>query len=153
MIEAETSSPPLVVMHDRFILLKRQRDLDIREILVLEAWTKNFPLLGEAHQEKESFYTIWDSKMRKEAEEKCFKWKQSLSPEVRDAYKPLLTALNNWHDGIFNYFDHQITNAYTESLNNLVRVINRLGRGYSFDALRAKILFAESTEKAKTPKV
>ncbi|WP_420883040.1 transposase [Trinickia caryophylli] len=45
------------------------------------------------------------------------------------------------------YFDHPVTNAYTESLNNLIRVMNRLGRGYSFEALRAKILFAEGAFK------
>ncbi len=44
---------------------------------------------------------------------------------------------------ILNYFQHPVTNAYTESLNNLIRVMNRLGRGYSFEALRAKILFTE----------
>lgn len=32
-----------------------------------------------------------------------------------------MTAMNNWHDPIFAYFDHPITNAYTESANNLIR--------------------------------
>lgn len=50
------------------------------------------------------------------------------------------------------YFDHRITNAYTESLNSLIRVVNRLGRGYSFDALRAKILFTEGLQKERKPK-
>lgn len=50
------------------------------------------------------------------------------------------------------YFDHPVTNAYTESLNNLIRVMNRLGRGYSFEALRAKILFTEGVCKIKKPK-
>jgi transposase len=40
-------------------------------------------------------------------------------------------------------FDHTITNAYTKSLNNLIRVMNRLGRGHNFEALWAKILLAE----------
>ncbi len=48
---------------------------------------------------------------------------------------------------ILAYFDHPITKAYTESLNNLIRVMNRLGRGYSFEALRATILFAEGAFK------
>ncbi|MBN2866764.1 MAG: transposase, partial [Thiotrichales bacterium] len=44
---------------------------------------------------------------------------------------------------------HRITNAYTESLNSLIRVMDRLGRGYSFEALRAKILFSEGSHKHK----
>lgn len=54
-----------------------------------------------------------------------------------------------WHPPDCCYFDHPITNAYTESLNNLIRVMNRLGRGYSFEALRAKILFTEGAHKHK----
>lgn len=53
---------------------------------------------------------------------------------------------------IMAYFDHPVTNAYTESLNNLIRVMNRLGRGYSFEALRAKILFTEGVCKVRKPK-
>jgi hypothetical protein len=42
-----------------------------------------------------------------------------------------------------------LTNAYTERLNSLIRVMNRLGRGYSFEALRAKILFTEGIHSRK----
>lgn len=50
-------------------------------------------------------------------------------------------------DAALAYFDHRITNAFTESLNSLIRVMNRLGRGYSFEALRAKILFSKGSHK------
>ncbi|MBE0493150.1 MAG: transposase [Thiomicrospira sp.] len=43
-----------------------------------------------------------------------------------------------------------MTNAYTESLNNLIRIMKRLGRGYSFEALRAKILFSEGIQSINT---
>jgi len=36
------------------------------------------------------------------------------------------------------------TNAYTESINNIIKHIERIGRGYSFDFLRAKVLFGNS---------
>ena len=55
----------------------------------------------------------------------------------------VIRAFTNWQPQILAYFDHPVTNAYTESLNSLIRVMNRLGRGYSFEALRAKILFTE----------
>lgn len=58
-----------------------------------------------------------------------------------------MRAWSNWTPWILEYFNHPITNAYTESLNSLIRVMNRLGRGYSFEALRAKILFAEGVHK------
>jgi hypothetical protein len=66
-------------------------------------------------------------------------------------FKPIVTAFENWHEEIFSYFDHSITNAYTESLNSLIRVINRNGRGYSFEALRAKVLYTEGTHRIAKP--
>lgn len=62
-------------------------------------------------------------------------------------YSDLVRAWSNWEPYICNYFEYSVTNAYTVSLNNLIRVMNRLGRGYSFEALQAKILFAEGTHK------
>ncbi|WP_297463323.1 ORF6N domain-containing protein, partial [Ferrovum sp.] len=38
--------------------------------------------------------------------------------------------------------------AFTESLNSLIQVMNRMGRGYSFEALRAKILFSRGAHKS-----
>ncbi len=34
-----------------------------------------------------------------------------------------------------------MTNAYTEALNGLIKVTNRVGRGYSFEVIRAKMLY------------
>lgn len=37
-------------------------------------------------------------------------------------------------------------------MSNLISVMNRLGRGYSFEALRAKILFNEGAHKFIQPR-
>lgn len=58
--------------------------------------------------------------------------------------------MHNWHDEIFAYFDQPVTNAYTESANNLIRVMQRLGRGYSFEVLRAKTLYTAGVQKLET---
>lgn len=139
------------LMRERFVLLKRRSDLSMPEEISFSSWTKNFPVLGEAYDLKESFYGIWDNQNRSQAEKACLAWKAEIPPELRAHFAPLLTAIDNWWDEIFNYFEYPITNAYTESLNSLIRVMNRLGRGYSFDALRAKILFTEGVQKVKRP--
>lgn len=36
--------------------------------------------------------------------------------------------------------------------NVLIRVVNRVRRGYSFEALRAKILFTDGFQKVKKPR-
>ena len=140
------------LMHDRFVMLKREDTLSDQEALLLSGWTKNFPTLGRAYQLKEDFFKIYDSKDKADALEKFAAWERSLTQELRPAFSNLLKAWRNWQPYITAYFDHPVTNAYTESLNNLIRVVNRLGRGYSFDALRAKILYAEGALKKRSVK-
>jgi transposase len=137
------------LMHDRFVLLKRERDLNDKERLNLDGWTKNYPELGEAYRLKEQFFGIYDAESPDEAQAKFIEWQKSIPPEIADAFADIERAWGNWTMPILNYFNHPVTNAYTESLNSLTRVMNRLGRGYSFEALRAKILFAEGAHKHK----
>ncbi|AJE49794.1 transposase [Paenibacillus jamilae] len=140
------------LMHDRFILLKRRIELTEMDKITLDLWTKNHPSLGTAYDLKESYFDIWECDSRQTAFLKYNEWKVKIPTELQSAFEPLTKAMKNWEQEIFAYFDHRITNAYTESLNSLVRVINRLGRGYSFEALRAKILFTEGLKKQRKPK-
>lgn len=138
------------LMHDRFVLLKRERDLNDKEALLLDGWTKNYPELGAAYRLKEGFYAVYEGSGSPEAALAAYEaWNKAVVPEVRDAFHDLIRAFTNWQPFILNYFEHPVTNAYTESLNSLIRVMNRLGRGYSFEALRAKILFTEGAHKHK----
>ncbi len=53
-------------------------------------------------------------------------------------------------NGRVNDFDFPTTNAYTESMNGVAKVISRLGRGYSFDVIRARLLFANNPTNKRT---
>ena len=96
---------------------------------------------GKAHRAKERFYNIYEAPSRSDAEKRYREWDASLDPEIRSTFGPLLTAFHNWEGPILSYFEHRVTNACTESSNNLIRAVQRMGRGYSFDVLRARILF------------
>lgn len=140
------------LMRDRFILLKRPHDITTDEKALMGPWFEAFPTLGQAYGLKESFMGIWENAgNRAQAEDAYDQWKKNITPETEAAFKPLLAAFENWHDEIFAYFEHPVTNAYTESLNGLIRVANRMGRGYSFEALRAKLLYMEGTHKIVKP--
>ena len=138
------------LMHDRFVLLKRERDLTDKERFNLDGWVKNYPLLGEAYRLKETFYGIYDAKTVNDARNAFAVWQKSIPPELTMHFHELTRAFQNWMPEILNYFAHPVTNAYTESLNGLIRVMDRVGRGYSFEALRAKILFTEGAQFKKT---
>lgn len=137
------------LMQDRYVLLKRRADLDDKSALKLSGWMENFPLLYAGYNAKEAFFGIWDCDTRQKAEDAYDMWLTGLSDDIASEFSALTTAMCNWHWEIFNYFDYPITNAYTESLNNLIRSVNRIGRGYSFDVLRTKILHTEGVQKVK----
>lgn len=138
--------------HDRFILLKRRRDLKSEEHMLVETWTKNYPVLGEAYRLKEEFYNIYEASSVSDAKARYETWKMSITHETYEHFQPIITAWGNWNNEILNYFVHPITNAYTESLNNLIRLMSRLGRGYSFEALRAKLLFTKGAHSRSIPR-
>ncbi len=140
------------LMHDRFVLLRRQHELTDQERFNLDAWSKNYPMLGEAYRLKEAFFGIYDANTERDAMQRYEVWRKSIPPELYSYFQPIVTAWSNWQPCILEYFNHPVTNAYTESLNNLIRVMNRLGRGYSFEALRAKILFSEGAHKIIQPR-
>lgn len=140
------------LMHDRFVLLKRRHSLSDAEYLTLSGWISNYPLLGEAYRLKEEYFGIYDAADQYEAKERYRNWAYSIPPELAEHWKPILTAWSNWQPEILEYFEHRITNSLTESLNSVLRALERAGRGYSFDVLRAKILFSERAHKHTRPK-
>jgi len=147
--EKLTPSQRRALKHDKKVLRKRLHDLTDEEYLLFSGWVRNYPELAQAHVLKEGFFALWDSPTRSAAEQAYEKWKADVPQELMPYFHPILRAMGNWHHEIFNYFDHRITNAYTESLNNLIRVMHRMGRGYSFEALRTRILFSEGIQKTR----
>jgi transposase len=132
--------------HDRKIMLKRRYDLDDQQRFILQTWLGNFEDLGKAYLLKEAFFDIYSFQTKYEAEMAYRVWLDDLNQQsdvIRDAFEPLTTAMSNWREWIFNYFDVRTTNAYTESVNSMLKQIYRNGRGYSFKAIRAKVLYGK----------
>lgn len=76
------------------------------------------------------------------------KWEQSIPDD--DAYAQLRkfakTTIANWKKLIFNYFlvDGRKTNAVTEIAHKRMQ---NIGRGYSYQVLRAKMFLGSATSK------
>jgi transposase len=134
---------------DAYLFRKREKDLSDSERLILDGWLRSIPELREAWRLKEAFYAVYDAETRLEAKKRFRTWAASIPPECGPAFQPILTAWGNWEPHILAYFDYSVTNALTESLNNLIRFTNRMGRGYSFDVLRARVLFTNGTHKTR----
>ncbi|WP_077704331.1 ISL3 family transposase [Virgibacillus dokdonensis] len=141
------------LMRDRYVLLTRNKDLiDFDDQIKLQVWTQNFPVLGQAYELKEHFFDIYEAESINDAYKLYQSWLSNVPKELMTYFEDLIKAMNNWEEEIFNYFNSPITNAYTESLNRLIKTMNHVGRGYSFEALRAKILFTQGYRKVKKKK-
>lgn len=137
------------LMRSRFLLLRRHGDLSEMQRMDLDGWLKNVPSLHAAYWAKEQFYDIWNSPDKAAAKAALRHWIKTLPPKLTWAFKPLLTAVGNWEPEILAYWDHRITNAYTEAANGVLKRINNAGRGYSFGVMRARILTMQGEPAAK----
>lgn len=126
----------------RLITLKRPNSLNEEEQEMLKDMEITMPKLKLMYDFKEDFYKIYDCET-KEAAEKAFKNWASDIPNDLSKFKDLVKTVSNNYESIFSYWDAplSITNAYTEGHNGFTKVANRLGRGYSFEVIRAKMLY------------
>lgn len=124
----------------RLLMHTRRGNLDAAGAVLLDGMLLNNPLFRAAWNAKEGFYDIWNAKSRGDAERLYDEWEASLDPSVAGAFSKLAGAVGNWRNEIFAYFDYPVTNAFAESRNGIIKMANRAGRGYSFDAIRAKAL-------------
>ena len=130
------------------LFAKRAADLDDAQYLTVSGWLNSFPLLSSAYDLKERLYAIYEVQTKEEAWGEYLHWESTIPPELDKAFRPVKTAFRNWQEYILNYFDDvRITNAFTESFNAKVRGVYRDGRGYTFERLRAKVLFTDRLQK------
>ena len=130
------------LMRSRFLMLKRPKDLNDKDRLALDMMLRNAPDLQVAYDLKEEFACLYDLP-KAEAIQVYRAWPAKVPEHLRPAFKEILTAMSNWAPEILAFFDHPITNGYTEAVNGVAKVISRAGRGYSFDVLRAKVLLKD----------
>lgn len=121
-------------------LLARPKNLRPKAMLLLDGLLKNNPLVSDAWHTKERFFDIWEADDRKTAERLYDEWKASIPEAVAVEFGAVAKTVENWKGEIFAYFDARFTNAFTEATNGLIKAINRDGRGYRFEAIRAKAL-------------
>jgi transposase len=140
----------LKLKNDRFILLEREHNLSPEQRQQMQSWFDLHPELAMAYEAKENFHNLYSCSNKAEAQEYARAWMRSLPPAIEPAFEASRTALLNWWGEVFNFYDYRITNAYTESVNRLAKDINRMGRGYSFEVMRARLIYENQARKPTT---
>lgn len=140
----------LQLKNERAVLFKRARDLTPTEETKLQHWTRLFPALGTAYALREEFAALYEHPTRAKAEAAGKKWQARAQQANLPHFRETLIALDSWWTEIFNWYDFRVTNAYTESINGIAKTVNRMGRGYSFEVIRARLLFDKRARVATT---
>ncbi len=133
----------------RWLVLKRPGSLSPNEQKALEIVRQQIPDLAIAYDFKEMFFRIYDEPDKQKAKNAFEAWENTLPTNGFELFKKLAKTVHNHYEDIFAYWDapFPITNAYTEGLNGLIKMSNRLGRGYSYEIIRAKTLYSAEARK------
>jgi transposase len=133
---------------------RRRASLTEKDRKHMEYWFGLKPELRAAYDLKEDFLEIFDDepydlgvRVRSKAAASHFydEWLNDFPaeeyPELHEDFTKIFTAMKNWGEYIFNYFDFKYTNAFTESMNRKVKDIIRNSRGCNFETMKARIVY------------
>lgn len=136
----------------RWLTLKRPSNLSAAEQKALEEVREKIPGLAQAYDFKEALFRIYDDPDKASAMRAVEAWENTLLENELETFRDLAKTVHPHDDSIFAYWDSpaQITNAYTECLNGLIKLSNRMGRGDSYEIIRAKTLYAKQARKVGT---
>ena len=123
----------------RRLFMTNWEDLTADSVDILSDLFNEFPELYEAYMCKETFRDIYlTAKTYDQAAEMFDLW-YDVVPDF-DRFTPMKRTMKSRRTHILNYWHYQWTNAYTESVNNLIKGIDKAGRGYKFDTLRDRCI-------------
>jgi transposase len=135
---------------ERFLLLTREKSLTDEEWERVRPWLAQFPDLRAAYETKERLSSLYEGQDRAEADRLLGECLRKIPSHLDNDFKALISIVKNWRPEILAYFENPFTNGFTEGVNAAIRQIDRQGRGYSFEILRARLLYKEVTTKGRS---
>ncbi len=134
--------------HSRNLFMSNWEDLSPKGETALSNWFNRIPEFYEGYMCKEMFRDIFNmAKTKDKAADMFDKWLSAVPgfPEF-DAMKKTMAKRR---DHILNYWEYGWTNAYTESVNNAIKAIEKRGRGYKFSRLREMCILEINSPKGE----
>lgn len=126
---------------NKYILLTPYRELEIDDGLALEYMLNQSTDLYNAWQLKEIFYEFKDSDNYDDARDRLKEFILAAENLHIPEFTECIKAMHNWSKSILNTFKYKFTNAFTEGMNNNIKVLKRIAYGYrNFDSFRNRIM-------------
>ena len=126
-------------------LMCNYEDLNGSQVKELDNILAENRKLKAAYALKEGFRRIYSCGTRREAESLYAAWAKEIPEDLKE-FQTVRGMIDNWHAEIFNFFDcGGDTNGIAELLDSLSGSVESRGRGYTFEVIRAKLLFSART--------
>jgi transposase len=123
----------------------------------LEQLFKRYPNLEKAFDIKEAVRFLYRCKDRHDAAEHFLRLEAAVKAEATGMGTKLFVGairnLKRWMPYILNWIGAPMTNGFTESMNEKIKLVEKVGRGYSFDTLRYKALFGSRIKHYNPSKI
>ena len=150
----------------------RRRGSAASERQAVAHWFNEMPDVARAYTLKEDFASLLQSSDRQRAERLARVWLEQarvFADYVLTRYakqckavgkKPfgsVVKTITGWFEQILNYVEYKnrfrikVTNAFAEYANREIKRAERMGNGYNFDVLRAKLVYGEFVHEIKRP--
>ena len=130
----------------RLLFMTNWEDLSASAENVLSSCFNEFPKLYEAYMVKETFRDVYLTADTYEDAADMFDLWLNAVPDY-EQFKPMIKTMTQRKNHILNFWHYQWTNAYTESVNNIIKKIEKAGRGYKFDTLRERCILEINNPK------
>ena len=133
-----------VLKGGRWLLVKNAEHLTAEEGEKLAQMLAVSPELKTCYDLKESFRTWFDNSAdRQTADSALLDWQTRAKATGLRSLQAFVTTLDNWREGILNYFNGRHSNGFAEGVNLKIKMLNRRGFGYrNFAHFRLHILVA-----------
>ena len=136
---------------DKAILEKEETALSAPERERPSLWARDFPDLITAYQIKERTRGLFSKARPEHTKELMQACLHELPPALVNDFERLANVLAIWEREITNWHRFDTPDSLSEPVQRLDRAVRRMGRGYSFDVIRARLLYRRHAQRAKPP--
>lgn len=125
------------------LILKNRHKLDYFQRSDLDRYLEKHPHLNELYRWKEKLHLLFRTKGIDKAARSLHQLIETMEKSNLEEIKRLSRTLKKWRKEILFYFQTRLTNAFTESMNNIGKLVQKRGYGYkSFKNYRLRLLSA-----------
>lgn len=125
------------------LILKNRHRLDYFQRSDLDRYLRSHPHLNELYRWKEKLHLLFRTKGVHRAAKALHQLIEAMQSSNLEEIKRLSRTLKMWRKEILFYFATGLTNAFTEAMNNIGKLVQKRGYGYkSFKNYRLRLLSA-----------